>query len=314
MGFHFSLKNANIVAYLTDQKAREAPRIKSYQLYEFLAGLNEARRYPGDNDHPRGFISSRNAWAEQFDMAALEAFQKIERLPWRETEFMDSKTAEQLLAHMRRLLSDYSLFGLTVRGDSNDEALDSFAHHAAFSSDHHALFLITHPERTDQVFDWLDPFPALGPLAEDSGERPGMLFWTPDGTSVYAPLRTAQLIYAKLLLAFEAGNKGDIGEILLQHRRLSSAKRILHLSDLHLGTETAAENQELLLQNLQRVIPTVDRVVITGDLFDEPKRSYSIHYRNFELALRRFSDKSPVIIPGNHDQKRMGNVLPIYAK
>jgi 3',5'-cyclic AMP phosphodiesterase CpdA len=52
----------------------------------------------------------------------------------------------------------------------------------------------------------------------------------------------------------------------------------------------------------------VNRVVVTGDLFNNPKREDAIAFRNFRASLSRLTGKDVVVIPGNHDQKWLGNV------
>ena len=314
MGFFFQLQDANIVAYLTDRRRVDPPRLERWPLSRFLGALSHgghSRQFAGDRGRPE-FVSSKSEWVEQIKNASFEAYAALGRLPAEEHgSYLDPIFVAHTLAELRRYLSDYDLFGLTVHEGyrtEGDVALDAFALHAAYSSGHRALFLITENENASQPIDFLDPFPVLGALAEGRGSRPGMLLWTSSGVAAYAPLADAEILYGELLKALRAGSQKSLSDILREYRGGNRSKRILHLSDLHLGTQQAAENQELLLQHLEQVVPTIDRIVITGDLFDEPKRSYSTQYKNFSYALRRLSDKVPVVVPGNHDQKRWGNV------
>jgi len=67
---------------------------------------------------------------------------------------------------------------------------------------------------------------------------------------------------------------------------------LLHLSDLHFGAASVAENVIMLEAQLDKVIKDVDRVVITGDLFNTPDRVSAAAFRAFDASLRRLSGKS----------------------
>lgn len=83
--------------------------------------------------------------------------------------------------------------------------------------------------------------------------------------------------------------------------------RILHLSDLHFGTHRAADTQNYLLAALGRQYKSIDQIVITGDLFDQPRKRHAQQFRNFANSLQLLSTKKPVVVPGNHDQRIFGN-------
>jgi 3',5'-cyclic AMP phosphodiesterase CpdA len=53
----------------------------------------------------------------------------------------------------------------------------------------------------------------------------------------------------------------------------------------------------------------VNQVVITGDLFDQPRQRHAQQYRNFTQQLQLMSGKPPIIVPGNHDQRIFGNAV-----
>lgn len=301
MGFFFSIKDANVVAYLTDPRRPRPPRLTGFQLSNFVGAI-------AHGGGQRIFVSSDPVAAEEVRDEAVRTLAELERAGKGWDQILDDAFVERTLDGLKRQFSAYWLFGLTIRGGQRDDELNAFALNAAYSSGHRALFLITQYDSPDEPLEVLDPFKVLAPLVEDLGKRPGMLFWDAEGSSLYAPLDHAQAVYADLLPVLRNGPARQLGRVLQDHRQARKPKRILHISDLHLGTNQAAENQQLLLQQLRRVVPKVDRVVITGDLFDEPKREYSIHFQNFSYALRQFSNKVPVIVPGNHDQKAWGNV------
>jgi DNA repair exonuclease SbcCD nuclease subunit len=84
--------------------------------------------------------------------------------------------------------------------------------------------------------------------------------------------------------------------------------RILHLSDLHFGTKHAAKNQDYLLAVIKDELHSrFDRVVITGDLFDSIWKRKWRAFESFRQSLRLITDNDPIVIPGNHDSRIMGN-------
>ena len=102
-------------------------------------------------------------------------------------------------------------------------------------------------------------------------------------------------------------NLRAINTILEKYQSQSVGKKILHLSDVHFGTEAALENEAYLSAHLQSISKEIGRVVITGDLFNDPRREAALAFRNFRASLSRQRGEDVVVIPGNHDQKCMGN-------
>jgi DNA repair exonuclease SbcCD nuclease subunit len=107
----------------------------------------------------------------------------------------------------------------------------------------------------------------------------------------------------------EFNSPAAFDEVLRRHEQsLSRPKRLLHISDLHFGTSHALQNQTLLNAELREVVGEVDRVVITGDLFDSPKAEYAQMFSTFESSITHLAGgREPISIPGNHDIRRLGN-------
>ncbi|MGH7230231.1 MAG: metallophosphoesterase family protein [Nitrospiraceae bacterium] len=70
-----------------------------------------------------------------------------------------------------------------------------------------------------------------------------------------------------------------------------------------------------LLAHLHTIAPsisqtniTISQTIITGDLCQNPTRADAVSFRNFRAALYRLTGKDPIVIPGNHDQKWLGNI------
>ena len=63
----------------------------------------------------------------------------------------------------------------------------------------------------------------------------------------------------------------------------------------------------ILDAELSEIVKRVDRVVITGDLFDTPNKNYATLFTNFKHNITRLAGgKEPIAITGNHDQRMIG--------
>ena len=71
--------------------------------------------------------------------------------------------------------------------------------------------------------------------------------------------------------------------------------------------------QEHLVASIAKEAKNVDRVVITGDLFDSPTEEGANAFRNFQSSLQRITNKDLVVIPGNHDESFKGNRLGLLG-
>jgi Calcineurin-like phosphoesterase len=91
----------------------------------------------------------------------------------------------------------------------------------------------------------------------------------------------------------------------------SSVVTLLHLSDLHIGSEEASTRLgrlQQIIRNVLRVEPKSSKVIpiVTGDIMDDPNlHSYDEADRFFDF-LHNLNTEEPVIVLGNHDLKRNG--------
>jgi 3',5'-cyclic AMP phosphodiesterase CpdA len=141
-----------------------------------------------------------------------------------------------------------------------------------------------------------------------------MLFWVKTGESAFAPLEEAEWLYRRLQEAIYYGRDGaaQAARILEEFNSQnddSRVKRFLHLSDLHFGTSQALQNQAYLSAHLKTKLDSFHRVIMTGDLFDNPKKRDALAFRNFRADLEASTGKEVIIVPGNHDQKIYGNTF-----
>lgn len=305
MGWRFSLEHANIVAYITTPEKKEPPRLTRFELKQFLGSIQDPYR-----DKPP-LISSDPEWIDRVKQTAGEGLRYIESLSGSTDEFLEDYEIERILLPLRPLLGNFKLFGLAVGSYRDNKELEAFVEFAALSSREHALFLI--PDYSSEVaLSVLDPFPPIILLTEQLENWPGILFWTNYGAAAFAPLHDAYKLYQLFLEAFEIRGHGPfriIDKVFESYTSPKESKKLLHLSDLHFGKLKAAENEAYLSAHLDSVARAVDRVVITGDLFDNPKRRDAIAFRNFRASLTRLTGKDVIVIPGNHDQKWFGNSI-----
>jgi hypothetical protein len=306
MGVRFSLEHANIVAYLTSPDPGPPPRIVREKLHAYLYAIA----------HRDGsLVSSDPDWVDQVQAMAMESLNRFTYIETRDDEPLDVEFVENVLSDLKREFSRYELYGLFVGGRTDGPTFDPHAHaevksffgHAAVSSRHHALFLIPDFHESGS-FSILDPLPFVAEVVEHPESWPGVLFWTSRGSHAFAPLKEAYGLYQSLLDDLEGG--GDsLDDILDDYRGRSrpKSKKLLQLSDLHFGTTRATANQGYVTAHLTKVANGVDRIVITGDLFDEPVYEQAATFHNFRGMLYHLTGKDPIVIPGNHDQKWLGN-------
>jgi hypothetical protein len=338
MGFSFQMKQASLVAYITVPWMDQPPRLKVQQVRDFLDGLRFS-------DELRGpMISSRPGCTQSVRQAAGESLRRLDAAIQRPREvepglvnrlhamnvdpgevrallsgreFLPADEIKRVIGPLKPLLGEFSLFGLQC-GANKD--LSGFVRSKAISSGGHALFLTPEfdssegdrSESSQQMFGALDPFPGLARASEQPELWPGVLFWSKSGASAFAPHDDVGRLYEQLESPMERNDVQKIRKILEDYKppRIR-CKTILHLSDLHFGSRYASQNHAYLSARLRSVVPSVDRIVITGDMFDNPDENAANLFEVFrgELIGMTKDGTKPTAIPGNHDQSWMGNKL-----
>ncbi len=305
MGWKFELRDANIVAYLTRQWPEETlpPRTKGEDLVRFLGAM----AYPSQS-----LISSDPTWPQRVSTAAKEASRRLDRKFHGESreDFVSPSVVNATLFELRKIFQRFDLYALVAASNRDDRAT-AFFRHVAYSSEHRALILM--PDRGiegEKSLDFFDPLPPVQLIAEHPENLPGVLFWTKTGEAAFVPIPEAEVLYHRLSMQLEHG------EIYLattlkapDHRPPERRRRILHLSDLHFGTQDALDKEPLLETCLHSRRDQFDRIVITGDLFDDPISEDYRAFDRFRTSLRNFNPKDPILVPGNHEQRFFGNSL-----
>lgn len=120
--------------------------------------------------------------------------------------------------------------------------------YAAAASGTNALILI--PDsfvRDDGTV--VDPMPQVELLAASVENWPGVLFWSRSGAAAFAGVDHAIDLYQRLDAGFKLGPRA-IDAILEGYRPPRQSRTLLHLSDLHFGTDHAARNLAILQDRL----------------------------------------------------------------
>lgn len=304
MGWHFSLTDANLVSYLTTPKPLAPPRTTGRQMQNFLSALSHPR--------PPGILSSSAEWIgliEKFSRHASARFESLMTNRHAE-DFLVAKESSSLLHELRSVFMRFDLFVLVCASRERDRALFDFAEQSIrtyprLGARLDSLFLM--PNETflysGETIKLFDPFPSIHRAIEEQENWPGLLLWMKSGASAFVPVQDSIALYHDLLhIQPEAAS-----QVLRKYRsKKRRGTRILHLSDLHFGTEEAAKNEGLVKAHIRSLAPKVDRVVITGDLCQNPDMTEARAFHNFRADLFAVTKKPVIVVPGNHDQRWMG--------
>lgn len=320
MGAKFKLKHANIMAYLTST-SNEAPRILRADLSEFLETIS----YNSEQYFIAEYQSER--WSNQIKDIANQALKKLhDSIEYCKDEALPRIIVKKVLEDLKFELSNFSLFALAV---GKGKKLEKTAYRLARENmGHHFLILIPEEETSQRNFEVLDPIPAFSTALHSLSSWPGIVFWTTTGSSSFVSLNNINELWSELKQIFKpsqydqsnylpANGKKNLDLVLRQwnNNKQEKMRRVLHLSDLHFGTSDADKNQPILLAELNNIVKSVDRVVITGDLFDTPKEKYATLFNEFKNKITYLTKGSePIVITGNHDQRMYGLIGSKYKE
>lgn len=174
-------------------------------------------------------------------------------------------------------------------------------------------------------------FPAFKVAFAELTRWPGLLVWTPTGEAAFFELsRSPEVIRGRLTwlfshLATSYGApdlhllKQQFGREELPRGTDYSQVRIIHLSDLHLGSQVARRR----LDRVQTLIESVVRElgedapivpVITGDLMESPSDDNLGDVRAFMGFLNSLDVEKPIVVIGNHDVREDGWLSPQFQQ
>ncbi|MFO0780221.1 MAG: metallophosphoesterase [Nitrospira sp.] len=144
---------------------------------------------------------------------------------------------------------------------------------------------------------------------------PGILLWTPGGTSVIVAQKDFDSIWRQLRVVMN--QPGDLAPILQAYESKRRPVRILHMSDLHFGRSDTEANlpglKQWLWEGAEPQLDYADHVVISGDLIDRPDEASIKKFLEFQNELITHQGPGrpePIAVPGNHDSRWKGNRAP----
>lgn len=305
MGYRFNLDHGNIVVYLTTP-ATEPPRVERRRLEEFLSAVRDGR----DRSWRRGgrILTRDPRWIEQLHVEAENSLSILRRV--NHERVLPAADVARVLQPLRTLLSRFRLYVLPLwQGRRGADHLLIRSEGLALGSEE-ALVLFPEDGLGDGRRNNLDALPAFDLALQYVDQWPGVLLWTDRGGAAFVPERKIDDAFEECARALRGHDDVLLAKVLsdLANAAGSKLRRILHLSDLHFGSKDAAMNAPLLQAELHDTVRTVDRVVVTGDLFDNPTDRDLADYQRFAQELQRTSGKEPICIPGNHDVRWLGNL------
>lgn len=304
MGAQFDLSHINLVGYLTDETGLAAPRSDLDTIGKFLMSLA----------YGQNLISSTQGSPDDWTKRVADAARhQIDRLNFQFGAPANERPVDsrRYLDPIRTYFTGFDFYALILPGDDHDcnNSTLRFFREAGFSSCTNGLVLLPNQRHEPGLAQFVDPFPALRVLADHPIAPPGVLFWTRLGSACALSLQEAfEFLRHDLLDALSGGLRATDNAIAHQASRRRS-KRILHLSDLHIGLAEATQRRSYLKRHVRGLLPSIDRVAITGDLFDTPSEDLRASFDEFRLDVEEGTSKRLLVVPGNHDMRTKGNAI-----
>jgi 3',5'-cyclic AMP phosphodiesterase CpdA len=244
---------------------------------------------------------------------AEAARQQVDRLAFQFGDPANQRPIEsrRYLGPLRTYFTGYDFYALILpehEWDLDRRSLQFFME-AGISSGANGLVLLPSQRFEAGLAQFVDPFPALRELARQPVAPPGVLFWTRLGGACALGLDEALAFLRQDLLDALAGGLRATDHAIANRASHQRTKRILHLSDLHIGLEEATLRRSYLKRHLRGLLPTIDRVAVTGDLFDAPSEGLRASFDEFRRDVEESTNKRLLVVPGNHDVRFKGNAL-----
>lgn len=310
MGFRFSIEHANWLAHIL-QPVGATPLLEhDYEQQETLRRFVETFEY--------NFFASRPE-SRRLRLLLREVLHDIQR---------DRKSPSIALMALREYFRDAPWVALLLpsgtHGESDRLLTDRglLAELVSIGPEGPGIILqLETIPREEIVLDHV--FPAFKVAFGDVTRWPGLLIWTPSGDAVFFELsKDVQVIRDRLrwLVSRLSENFGqpDLQVIkeqysieILSARTPASSLRVLHLSDLHLGSDLARRRLDRVQMIIRSVVNELGEdgpivPVITGDLMDSPSEENLGDVRSFMSFLATLGIEKPVVVLGNHDVREDG--------
>lgn len=300
MGWHFEFKHTNFAGYLTAEKPRTAPRAERGVLWEFLGCLSDRHTVE------RAIVTRDPNWRDSLRNTAAQQLESVGRGDF--DEVLNEDAVAKILYPLRKYFTGYQIYSLLI--PAVDERYPDFFEQTfrqlALESNFNILVLL--PSTLDSSANIVDPFPAISSLASQALTPPLAVFWTPEQSACALSINnTKDFIYK--YIASGKYSLGEINNVIKIEAQRNKPKKVLHLSDFHFGDPVANRRKNYFKNHIAETATDVDRVVISGDLFDTPSADLRGVFDEFRNDLEQWTKKPPVLVPGNHDVRRKGNAF-----
>lgn len=315
MGFRFSLEHANWLAHILQPSGPAPTLVHEFEARETLRKLLEAARHD--------FYGSRR---HHFEF--LHAIEEAEHALASQREMSDA------LRPLRAFFRDVPWVALLIpsgewefdRFLSSRDLLEELVH--IRPGDPGLILQLEEGPRERVRLELGNVFPAFRVALANATRWPGVLVWTPSGDAAFydTPASRHEAREAlRWLFSHLAVSMGSPDLALLrdqyERERIGGKDsevmplRILHLSDIHLGSRVAQRRLPRVKQLVQMVAAELGEhaplvPVVSGDLMDTPDDAHLDAVRDFIEFLHSVGSEEPVVVLGNHDVRKDGWLSP----
>ncbi|MGE3724117.1 MAG: metallophosphoesterase [Candidatus Sericytochromatia bacterium] len=288
------------------ESKKNYPRFSRENVLGFLYSLNQS--------HDSRIISHTDKFPEILRRASEKSIEFLHRsdADIEDDGFLNYETLKRALFELKFIFGSFAYYGLVV-GSRKDKNLSDFFRKVARDSGELGLFLIPDDIHTGSL-SVLDPFPQISLISKHPELYPGIIFWSSDGTSTIVPSNEAEEFTSTLINA-SFNNYFEIPRLIQEYEsnKLRQKSSLLHLSDLHFGSNNARANKDYLLLHINKIKIDFTIVVLSGVLCDNPFSTDFEEYKDFKLKLKHITVKNPIVVLGNHDHKILG-IIPTIKK
>lgn len=315
MGFRFSLEHANWLAHIL-QPSGPTPQLEGeYEARESLQQLLRAARHD--------FYGSPH-----FRHEFLYAIERVEH------DIGRGRPTPEALLYLRAFFRDMPWIALLI--PSRDREFNRF-----FSSrdlleglvnirpgDPGLILQLQDAPMDRMPIELRNVFPAFRVALAHATSWPGVLVWTPSGDAAFFEVPESrnrarsclEWLFSHLAVTYGFPDLALLSEQYARANLAGDARdtvplRMLHVSDLHLGSRTAQQRLPRVKQLIQQLAAELGEYapvvpVVTGDLMDTPDDTHLDAARDFVEFLHSVGSEEPVFVLGNHDVRRDGWLNP----
>jgi hypothetical protein len=309
MGLRFDLNAANWIAHLTD---RDTPLPSLDDRWTETESIRMLLRQLQE-----GFYSSRFIEREFLHLVDMAQSRLHDRL------------TPDVIEPLREFLSRRPWTALIVPSGA-DRELD----YKLCSEEFLRRLVQIRPEDPGLILQLNDPpgeqlsltnvFPAFKAALAKSAVWPGLLVWTSPSNSVFLPfsstdlreiLHEAEWVFSHLAVStgvdLELLEQRFYEEFRSARNRVKSIVRMVHLSDVHIGSTEAFQRLPRVEQFVRTIAGELDSggqliPILTGDLIDSPNRAFHDQARSFLNTVANVCGRPPILVLGNHDVRESG--------